>query len=139
MRFVKTREEEPTIGIAPLIDIVFLLLIFFMVTSHFDIASGVKISLPEIAQRMMNGEDNNKITLVIDQTAETYLEGEKISLKELRNKLIDLVDEKGALYLVLQADKDVSHGKVVEIMDLAKSVGVRSIIIAAKWKSKTLL
>ena len=80
MRFVKTREEEPTIGIAPLVDIVFLLLIFFMVTSHFDIASGVKISLPEVAQKMINGEDNNKITLVIDQSSETYLEGEKISI-----------------------------------------------------------
>lgn len=139
MRFVKTREEEPTIGIAPLVDIVFLLLIFFMVTSHFDIASGVKITLPEIAQRMLNGEDNNKITLVIDQSSETYLEGEKISLKDLRQRLHNLVNEKGDLYLVLQADKDVRHGKVVEIMDLAKSVGVRSIIIAAKWKSKTLL
>lgn len=139
MRFVKTREEEPTIGIAPLVDIVFLLLIFFMVTSHFDIASGVKISLPEVAQRMINGEDGNKITLVIDKSSETYLEGEKINLKELRHRLITLINEKGTLYLVLQADKDVSHGKVVEVMDLAKSVGVHSIIIAAKWKSNTLL
>ena len=44
MRFIRGRkEEEPRLGIAPLIDIVFLLLIFFMVTSHFDLASGVRL------------------------------------------------------------------------------------------------
>ncbi|MBW1921270.1 MAG: biopolymer transporter ExbD [Deltaproteobacteria bacterium] len=48
MRFKTTKKEEPSLGIAPLIDIVFLLLIFFMVTSHFDIASGVRIQLPKV-------------------------------------------------------------------------------------------
>ena len=57
MRFKKFREEEPRVSIAPLIDIVFLLLIFFMVTSHFDIASGIRINLPKVAKRII-GEEN---------------------------------------------------------------------------------
>ena len=138
MRFKKTREEEPRISIAPLIDIVFLLLIFFMVTSHFDIASGVRINLPKVAKRVIN-DDRNKVTLIIDKSAQTYLEGKKIEPKVLMQKFKDLIDEKGLIHLVLQADKDVSHGKVVEIMDLAKSAGVHSIIIAARWKSENLL
>jgi len=139
MRFIKTPEEEPNISIAPLIDIVFLLLIFFMVTSHFDIASGVQISLPEVAQRLLHEEKNTRVTLIVDKSSETYLEGQKIEMKDLREKLIQYVQEKDILHLVLQADKEVSHGKVVEIMDLAKSAGIQSIIIAAKWKSEKIL
>ena len=139
MRFRNSREEEPRISIAPLIDIVFLLLIFFMVTSHFDIASGVRIDLPKVTKRIAEEEDDNRITLIMDKSAQIYLEGEKINLNSLQKRLQVLVKQKGLLHLILQADKDVSHGKVVQIMDLAKSAGVRSIIIAARWKAGELL
>jgi biopolymer transport protein ExbD len=46
------------------------------------------------------------------------------------------VREKGNLQLILQADQDVKHGRVVEAMDVAKSVGVQSIVIAAQWKAQ---
>ena len=137
MRFKKEKDEEIRLGIAPLIDIVFLLLIFFMVTSHFDIASGVRIRLPRVAKKMLS-EEINKITLVIDKSGQTYLEGEKVDQKTLQKRLTSLIDEKGVSNLILQADRDVKHGKVVEIMDLAKRVGVHSIIIAARWHSERL-
>ena len=139
MRFRKKKEEEPRISIAPLIDIVFLLLIFFMVTSHFDIASGVRINLPKVTQKILGEEDESRIVLIVDKSAQIYLEGNKIETEALEEKLQGLVKEKGLLNLVLQADKDVSHGNVVRIMDLAKSAGVRSIIIAARWKAEELL
>ena len=139
MKFKKKREEEPRISIAPLIDIVFLLLIFFMVTSHFDIASGVKIDLPLVGKRIISEKNEESITLTMDRSGNCYLEGEKIGTDIIRQKLKELVKDKGLIYLILQADKDVSHGKVVEIMDLAKGSGVRSIIIAARWKSKELI
>ena len=62
-------------------------------------------------------------------------QGERISIKTLRKRLQNLVKEKDLIHLFLQADKDVKHGRVVQVMDLAKSVGVHSIIIAARWKS----
>jgi biopolymer transport protein ExbD len=80
MRFRKSREEEIRLSIAPLIDIVFLLLIFFMVTSHFDVASGVRISLPKVAKRILN-QEKNRITLVIDKSGQTYLEGKRMDMK----------------------------------------------------------
>jgi len=67
MRFRSVKKEEPTLGIAPLIDIVFLLLIFFMVTSHFDVASGVRIRLPQVA-KMIYDQHENKVTVVIDKS-----------------------------------------------------------------------
>jgi biopolymer transport protein ExbD len=139
MRFKKKKEEGPEISIAPLIDILFLLLIFFMVTSHFDISSGVRINLPKVTKRIMGEEDENRVTLIIDKSAQIYLEGQKIEQEELRRLLEEKVKEEGLLNLVLHADKDVSHGTVVGIMDLAKSAGISSIIIAARWKAEELL
>lgn len=139
MRFKKKREEEIRIGIAPLIDIVFLLLIFFMVTSHFDIVSGVHIQLPRVTKKILNEKHNAKITLVIDKSGQIYLGGRRVEQKALQDRLQDLVKEKGLFALILQADKDVRHGEVIQIMDLAKRAGIHSIIIAARWKSEKLL
>lgn len=135
MRFKKTKEEEPRLGITALIDIVFLLLIFFMLTSHFQISSGIPIRLPKVTQKLYNSEQH-KINLVIDRQGRTYLNGEKINIKELGSQFQSLVKETGMVHLILEADKDVRHGKVVEVMDLAKSAGVSSIIIAAGWERK---
>ncbi len=55
-------------------------------------------------------------------------------MKTLQERLKHLVNEKGVFQVILQADKDVRHGKVVQIMDLAKTAGAHSIIIAARWK-----
>ena len=138
MRFRKAKEEEPRLGLAPLIDIVFLLLIFFMVTSHFDVASGLHIQLPEVAQRLFNQKDN-QLRLIIDKSGGMFLEGKRLDLKTLEKKLEKAVNEKDLVHLVLQADKDVRHGAVVQAMDVAKSVGINSIIIAAQWKADKVL
>jgi biopolymer transport protein ExbD len=138
MRFKKKREEEITIGIAPLVDIVFLLLLFFAISYHFDIASGVQINLPKVSKTISGDEDENKVTLTIDKSAHIYLEGERIDLKTLQERLQGYVQEYGLIKLILQADKDVSHGSVVEVMDVAKGAGVYSIIIAARWKPEGL-
>jgi biopolymer transport protein ExbD len=135
MRFKKKREEEITIGIAPLVDIVFLLLLFFAISYHFDIASGVQINLPKMSRTISDDNDEKRVTLIIDRSANIYLEGKKIDLKTLSERIQGYVQEQGLVKLVLQADKDVSHGTVVEVMDVAKSAGVDSIIIAARWKS----
>ena len=133
MRFRKSQEDEIRLSIAPLIDIVFLLLIFFMVTSHFDVASGVRIRLPKVAMRIFD-QDENKVVLVIDKSGQTYLKGKRLDIKTLKKTLETLVNEKGAFQVILQADKDVRHGRVVQIMDIAKGAGARAIVIAARWK-----
>jgi biopolymer transport protein ExbD len=71
---------------------------------------------------------------MIDREGRTYLKGDIIDLKKLATELKGLVMKDGLIHLLLQADKDVAHGKVVQVMDLAKRAGVLSIIIAADWK-----
>ena len=79
-------------------------------------------------------QEKNKITLIIDRSGQTYLEGRKFDLKNLQKRLEYLANKRDLVHLILQADKDVRHGRVVQIMDLAKTAGVHSIIIAARWK-----
>ena len=138
MRFRRPREEETRLGIAPLIDIVFLLLIFFMVTSQFDVASGVRIRLPKVERKILDHE-KNKITLVIDKSGQTYFEGKKVDMETLKQDLETSVREMGIIQVILQADEDVAHGHVVRIMDLAKTAGADSILIAAQWKPEKVL
>jgi biopolymer transport protein ExbD len=109
-----------------------------MVTSHFDVASGVRIRLPQSSRRIID-QVEDKVTLVLDKSGKIYFEGREIDQKTLRKDLQDIAARQGILRLVLQADKDARHGQVVEIMDLAKAAGVHSIIIAAQWKSQKLL
>ena len=137
MRFKRRKEEDQMLSIVPLIDTIFFLMLFFAVTYDFDLASGVHIDMPEVTQKSVEDE-SNKVTLIMNKSAEIYLGGEKIDQKALEMKLQNLVKEKGALSVVLQADKDVSHGKVVQIMDIAKNAGINSIIIAARWKAEEL-
>jgi biopolymer transport protein ExbD len=135
MRFVRGRkEEEPRLGIAPLIDIVFLLLIFFMVTSHFDLASGVRLELPEMTSRLSE-EARKEATVVIDREGNTYMEGKRIEEADLEDRLRKRVEGQGLERVILQADKETLHGTVLGTIDLARAAGVRSVIIAARWRS----
>ena len=134
MRFSQSKREEISLGIsiAPLIDIVFLLLIFFMVTSHFDIITGIDITLPDITQK---GSDQPVDTMIvaIDKAGDCYLREEKVTLRDLYLRLKGSAEQK-RVNLILQADRDAKHGHVVRIMDLSKKAGIASIIIAAQWE-----
>jgi biopolymer transport protein ExbD len=132
MVFKKRKAEEINLGMAPLIDIVFLLLIFFMVTSHFDIAAGIRIRLPKVSQKTADSDTTRQAILVIDKSGQIFLKGKPVEQKIIDREFERLVKE-GVTKLILQADKDVKHGRVVEIMDLSKRAGIQSIIIAARW------
>ena len=134
MVFKKRKAEVIDITIAPLIDIVFLLLIFFMVTSHFDIAAGVRIKLPKVSQKAEDTDTAQKIILVIDKSGQVFYKGDRVEQKAIKNLIKKLVKEEGISKMIIQADKDVKHGRVIEVMDISKSAGIKSIIIAARWK-----
>ena len=125
------------LGITPLIDIVFLLLIFFMLTSHFHVASGVPIRLPKVTQNAHNGTDR-KVIIAIDRNGLTYIQGEKIEPKELGPSLKTLVkggliEEKdipeiyGRITFTLSmeeacADADLAIETVVEKQDVKEQI-----------------
>jgi biopolymer transport protein ExbD len=122
----------------PFIDCLLFLLIFFMLTTNFSVVSGLEIRLPQATRMILDPRDNN-VNVVINRSGEIHLEGKKLDPGELGERLKALVAEKKSIQLVLQADKDAKHGFVVQAMDIAKSSGVQSIVIAAEWKSDKVL
>jgi biopolymer transport protein ExbD len=138
MRFSQPKREEISLGVsmAPLIDIVFLLLIFFMLTSHIEIIPGIDIKLPGIAER---GSDTAADTMIVilDREGHHYLNKERVELSELFRKFKETA-QPTKISLIVQADREVKHGQVVRVMDLAKKAGITTIVIAAQWEPEKI-
>jgi biopolymer transport protein ExbD len=131
MRFKRVNEEEPGFSsIAPLIDIVFLLLIFFMATTPPSPLTGLSVSLPETRMDYPKGETHT-ITITVDRQGALMVKGAKVQPADLTTELSRLRSSEGVFHVLLEADKNVTHGRVVEVMDIAKQAGAESIIIAA--------
>ena len=126
----RTSIEKGQLDIAPLIDVVFLLLIFFMLTSNFVIQPGIKVSLPKaITSEVMSAEN-----LIITVTGQDllFLNDRPITIGELTSQLREAARSNKAL--LLKADTSASLGRVVEIWDLCREIGVSQINIATNQK-----
>ena len=114
------------IDIAPLIDIVFQLLIFFMLTSSFVMQPGIKVNLPKAVTSEVVKYENIEILLTSENV--TYLNGKVITLQELKALLKEAAKREQTI--LIKADKHASLGRVVEIWDLARDLGITQINIA---------
>lgn len=129
MRFKGRMELEhglKQIDIAPLIDIVFQLLIFFMLTSSFIMQPGIKVNLPKAATSEVVKYEN--IELLVTGENVTYLNDKVVTMDEL--KALFKQAAKHNQTILIKADKRSSLGRVVEIWDLARDLGVAQINIA---------
>lgn len=122
MRFrrPRTRGEATLINLTSLIDVVFLLLIFFMVSTSFALIRGIKVDLPTTTTTQEKIEQN--IVISITKEGKIYLGKTRVSKTELVKTLKRQIGKKKSL-VVINADKDTRHGMVVEVMDLAKQGG----------------
>ncbi|MFN4111940.1 MAG: ExbD/TolR family protein [Ignavibacteria bacterium] len=120
--------EERGIDMTPMIDCVFQLLIFFMVTTVFAVQSGLKVDLPQAATSDAPPEKDLSIT--ISEKGEMDLNGTPVTLDNLEEQLRIQKDIFGSKVLIIKADKKTPHGIVVDVMDAAKIVGIDQLAIA---------
>ncbi len=122
----RTTVEKGNLDMAPLIDVVFLLLIFFMLTSNFVVQSGIKVHLP----RALSSEVVRAESLVVTLTGQDllFLNDEPITINALTEKISEAAQDNKAV--MLKADTSASLGRVVEIWDLCRQFGVAQINIA---------
>lgn len=134
MRFerLKRRTEirKGQLDIAPLIDVMFLLLIFFMLTSNFVFQPGIRVSLPKAVTSEVLGSES----IVVSVTGQDllYLQDKPISIGDLTKDLREAARQKRSL--LLKADTGASLGRVVEIWDLCREYGIPQINIATTQK-----
>ena len=134
MQLLIKQRRRTTINITSLIDVLFLLLIFLMVSSSFLEEPGMKLSLPE-AQSAEVGE-KKAFTLYITVAGDMFLNDEKVPLDSLEADLEDIVPQLENETLTLKADADATHGMVVKAMDAAKLAGVKRLVVATKPAGK---
>ncbi|MBF0238578.1 MAG: biopolymer transporter ExbD [SAR324 cluster bacterium] len=134
MQLFEKQKTRPSINLTPLIDILFLLIIFFVVSSKIIGDSGIGIVLPQSSQ----GE-SAPVTLpmlLIDANQTIWLNGTSVKMEELIPKLGDLRKAVITETLILNVDKRVPHGIVIQLMDDAKKSGFRKIVFGTESRSE---
>ena len=134
MEFERTKQIKMHFDIAPLIDIVFLLLIFFMLTANFIMQPGIKITLP--VAKMSKPQEEKNITVFISRENEIYLNDEQISIDELKGALEEKLEASQKKAVILKADEKIDLGLAVEVMDIAKQANAEGLVISTQIRNK---
>lgn len=132
MQLLNKKRRQITINITSLIDVVLLLLIFFMVSTNFIEQPGIKLDLPEAESAASSAK--NELEIIIQSDGSIFFNGQPITIDELRDQFGKISSGVSEQSLLLKADESVPHGTVVEIMDIARVQGVKKIIIASTKK-----
>ena len=127
----KSQDDDITLDLTPLIDMVFLLLIFFMVTTTFSTSAGIEVDLPRAKSREITHAQED-VVIAITKDGRTLYRGEVVSAERLKEILSAIVARDKNTLIIVQADSEVHHGRVVEIMDIAKTLGLSKLAIATQ-------
>ena len=137
MGFKRRFAEPPRVDLTPMIDVVFLLLIFFMISTTFIETPGLKIDLPDSSAQQLKHEDR-EVQLYLTADGEIYYERQQVSLMLLAEKFAELGPLAKKMTFLLMADQDALHGKVIQLMDLAKTSGFGKLAIATDKSASQL-
>jgi len=129
-RHTKLEHGLRQIDIAPLIDVIFQLLVFFMLSSSFTFQSGINVKLPKAVTSDAIMEENIIVTITSENVI--YLNSEVSTLKELKKALKSLKEKN--LPLLIKADRRASVGRIVDVWDLCRHLGIERINIATNEK-----
>lgn len=124
-------EEKPSIMIVPMIDIIFFLLVFFML-SMLTMVSQKTIALQLPAATVAKVDTTKTLPVSVDKNGAIYFEREKISLPDLQSRLISAKEKSEKITVVLRGDVDSSYGDVVTVMDAIRHAGIDRISIATE-------
>ena len=131
MKFPHLNKKSARFDLTPLIDVVFLLLIFFMLTTTFvNLESRVKVNLPSGDFAAAEASENIIVTITENNTI--YFNGKLIDPLKLTESIAAEITEEPERTVILEADKNVLHGKVIRVMDLLKKGGAEKIAIATQ-------
>ena len=134
MNFSKHRTgKKPVFMIIPMIDIIFFLLVFFMMNSLQTVAQkALAVQLPQA--QSASAPAQLPIIMTLDEEGHITIDNEPVSIRESATIMKQHMQENANAAVVLQADKRTAHGQVVAVMDMLKTSGVTRLSIAAEQK-----
>jgi biopolymer transport protein ExbD len=122
--------EDTGIDLTPMLDVIFIMLIFFIVTTTFVREAGIQINRPA-AETAVKQEQTN-ILVAISPEGEIWIDGQRVDIRELRGMIRKLKSENPEAAVIIQADRDARAGLLVQAMDQARLAGVRDVAVAAE-------
>jgi biopolymer transport protein ExbD len=135
MRVPRQEQPKARIEIIPMIDVIFFLLVFFMVsTLSMTINRGLPVNLPTAATSQRDLRENLNLTLT--QDGEIFLNKEPITLQDLGPRVKTGLASEPELMVIINADGEVRHHTVVEVMDELRSAGISRLAIAVRPQRK---
>jgi biopolymer transport protein ExbD len=126
----QVREEEAEINMTPMLDIVFIMLIFFVVTTSFVKESGVDVSRP--AATTAERKEHGNIMIGITSENQVWIARQRVDVRAVRATVARLHAENPAGAVVIQADRRAEAGILVQVIDQSRAAGVHDVSIAAE-------
>ena len=127
-----TGMEEAEVNLTPLVDCVFQLLIFFMVTTVFIQAKGLAVDLPGKAEQEEQQTKKKDVNVIVNEDGSYEIAGEFVDGSQLARRIQELMDVYDNRNVIIQGNKEALHRDVVFVMDIAKSVGAKDIAFATE-------
>jgi len=123
-------EEESEVNMTPMLDVVFIMLIFFIVTASFVKESGIDISRPNAATA--ERKERGNILIAITETGQIWIDKRQVDVRAVRANIERLHAENPQGAVVIQADRESRNHLLVSVMDAARLAGVYNVSIAAE-------
>jgi biopolymer transport protein ExbD len=134
MQFLPKRGiEEPRLDLTPMVDCVFLLLIFFMISTTFVETPGLTIKLPESTAQTIAREPK-ELKIYLDKSGQIFHQDRPVTLEQFKVLLREPGTAAGQTTFLLLADREARHGRVVMLMDLAQEAGFGKLAIATEQR-----
>ena len=122
--------EEEEINITPMLDVVFILLIFFIVTANFIKEPGLEVNRPD--SETAEPTENAAILIAVGNAGEIYMDGRRIDKRQVKANVVRLLAENPQGSVVLQADEKATADTIMAVMDGAREAGVYNISLASE-------
>jgi biopolymer transport protein ExbD len=135
VQFKRSRRDDARIEITPLVDMVFLLLIFFMLSTTFIVTPGIKVNLPQSSAEKVT-QEKKEVQVIITEDNKVFVDKMLVDVGELERRLMGVGQQEPQTLIIIKADAKALHGKVVEVMDIAKQSGLNRLAIATQPKEK---
>ncbi|TVQ69260.1 MAG: biopolymer transporter ExbD [Oceanospirillales bacterium] len=135
MKFSHQQQEPLNINLTPLIDVVFLLLIFFMVTTTFTRETQLEVSLPEASSAQAASQERDRIDILINADGQYSVNGQALvnaQAETLRRAVVEIAGEQRQIPYVITADAQTPHQAVVSAMDVAGQLGFSQLRITTQ-------
>ena len=135
MKIRREFSRRPRIEMIPLIDVVFLLLVFFIYSMlSMTIHQGLPVNLPTASTASVDQE--TFITITLQRDGQLFLEDRAVDTHTLPSLLIKERKQNPDLQVYLRADREVSYHRAVEVMDLVRSAGINKLALETQWEGK---